>query len=128
MKKSYELLGVYWDHRPAAKLPSSVAYLDEGVLPAEHPECLFDSPPSHRYLRITTLFAVNDDRECESRFKQVSWCDEVYLLLDYTPVSPGTILKDYYRRRVGQVLYAAQSTLPDTKVRLALPCGKDGAC
>ena len=66
MKSTYDLIGTFWDGRPADAVAQTVPY-DPLMPEAGTPYCLFDINGKRRGIWLSVLFAVRDEADWERR-------------------------------------------------------------
>ncbi len=118
MKSTYHLIGDYWDHKPCVSSHCGILNYEPGFLGADEPPCLFDFIEKKRRVQLTVLWEITTDEELKRLATPLAECDTVAIVLDYTPVSRGSIHLDFYWHRVQQAQQALQSALPNATVFL----------
>lgn len=116
MKKSYELIGVFWDHKPIQD--SQIEYSDHKMeaLGYRSEPSLFDLFKKRRYIKLSTLLDIeSEDQIAELKFL-LEDCDELEILVDYQPVVKNAVHDKYYEHRVSQCTTLLKNMLPHTSL------------
>lgn len=117
MKSTYELIGTFWDGRPANFTAKTVPY---NPLTPElgTAYCLFDIDGKHRSIRLSTLFAVQNDADWEQIKECVVDCRQITVIDDCRPRFQGEVVQQFHERRLRQVLHLLQRSAPGALVSI----------
>ena len=117
MKSTYDLIGTFWDGRPAAVAAETVPY-DPLVPEAGTPYCLFDIDGKQRSIRLSALFAVRNDADWKRIKASLTDCRWVAVIDDCRPRFQGEAVQRFHERRLLQALRLLQCEVPDAQIRV----------
>lgn len=117
MKSTYDLIGTFWDGRPADIVTETVLY--DPLLPeAGTPYCLFDIDGKQRSVRLSALFAVRDDADWERIRASLADCRRIAVIDDCRPRFRGGTLQQFHEPRLRQVLHLLQHEVSGAQVHV----------
>ena len=124
MKKSYKLLGLFWDRKPEASAVYELDAYDPDYLAITEQPSLFDLVEKKRRITLTELLNVNTHQAFETIIEKLKGCNSVAIVNDCHPRSRSRIHRDFFLHRLLQVIEALSSKLPESKVMLMPPWGE----
>lgn len=121
MKSTYDLIGTFWDGRPASAIAEMVPY--DSLMPeVGTPYCLFDIYGKQRSIRLSVLFAVQDETDWERVETSLTGCRRIAVIDDCRPQFQGEVVQRFHKHRLHQVLYFLQAEVPEAQIHvLKLP-------
>lgn len=117
MKSTYTLPGVFWDRKPESDIPKPTAY-NLLVPEAGLPYCLFDVGGTQRSIRLTELFDVSNQNDMDRIAAKLMGCDTIAVIIDYQPQNAGSIQREFYRKRVRQIISLLETLPPGARVTI----------
>lgn len=105
MKKSYTLLGTFWDGKdsqlvqmPICKPENAVGYCEDYRMEQN----LFDINTIKRSIRFSEILRLKDEVEFNQTMSALLWCNKIFILIDIVPKAPSSIVTDFFIKRLVQ--------------------------
>lgn len=117
MKSTYDLIGTFWDGRPADTVAQTVPY-DPLMPEAGTPYCLFDVNGKRRGIRLSALFAVRDEADWEQTRASLAGCRQIAVIDDCRPRFQGEVVQRFHRHRLRQALHLLRCEIPGARIRV----------
>lgn len=111
MKSTYDLIGTFWDGRPADAVAQTVPY-DPLMPEAGTPYCLFDINGKRRGIWLSVLFAVRDEADWERVRASLAGCRQIAVIDDCRPRFQGQAAQQFHQHRLRQVLCLLRCEIP----------------
>ncbi len=115
MKSTYDLIGTFWDGRPADAATETVPY-DPLIPEIGTPYCLFDAHGKQRSIRLSALFAVRDETDWEHVKAPLTGCRQIAVIDDCHPRFQGQAVQQFHQHRLRQVLCLLRCEIPGAHV------------
>lgn len=115
MKSTYDLIGTFWDGRPADAVAQTVPY-DPLMPEAGTPYCLFDINGKRRGIWLSVLFAVRDEADWERVRASLAGCRQIAVIDDCRPRFQGQAVQQFHQHRLRQVLCLLRCEIPGAHV------------
>ncbi len=117
MKSTYNLIGTFWDGRPANTIAETVPY--DSLMPeAGTPYCLFDIHGKRRSIRLSILFAVQDEADWERVKTSLAGCCQIAVIDDCRPRFQGAVVQRFHEHRLHQALHFLQNEVPEAQIHV----------
>lgn len=91
---------------------------DPFALEAGLPYCLFDVGGTQRSIRLTELLDVPNQKDMDQIAAKLTVCDTIAVIIDYQPQNAGSIQREFYRKRVRQIINLLETMFPGTRVTI----------
>ena len=115
MKSTYDLIGTFWDGRPADAVAETIPY--NPLMPeAGTSHCLFDVHGKQRSIRLSALFAVRDEMDWEHVKASLAGCRQIAVIDDCRPRFRGEAVQRFHQHRLRQVLRLLRCEIPEAHV------------
>lgn len=109
-------MGIFWDHKGSISLSDSmIVYSDQGVY-YSHPFCIFDLVGERRIINISELLSVNDSLEFARICNGLKEYKDIAINIDYIPNKNSLVSLIFFRKRLCQIYYVLQQTLPESQI------------
>lgn len=116
MKKTYKLLGVFWDkEKVLAKVPRWKDSV-RNVWDYRFGYDLLDGGKYVRSVRLSEILSAETDAFRKRLLRGLENCDEVVVMDNAKPFGKNPVLQNFYRMRKGQILGWLRKMLPGKKI------------
>lgn len=115
MKSTYDLIGIFWDGKPADFTAKTVPY--NPLMPElGTPYCLFDIEGKQRSIQLSALFAVQNSTDWEQIKTTAADCCQITVVDDCRPRFHGEAVQQFHEHRLQQTLHLLQHSVPRAQV------------
>ena len=121
MKNSYQLIGLFWDHRPESTVSLEPVAYDPFYLEAGHPDCLFDCNGKNRYVTLTELLSLNSQEDADILVARLAGSAGIAVICNFAVQSRGSVVQAFLRHRVLQSVRLLEDMMPESSVTLMNP-------
>lgn len=126
MKRSYRLLGLFWDGLPEHDAPLARVHFNEVPPDAGTEQNLFELDYLARSVECSKLMSCESPFEVAEICSQLIDCDKVSVLLDPAPLFSEGALSRLYLHRSKQVCWAIKSLCGGITVEMVV-CEEEAA-
>lgn len=126
MKKSYCLIGQFWDHKPALTCQLVYSAHDTEALGYRSEPSLFDLVEKRRYIKLSTLLNMEDEKQVDELKFLLDGCDKLEILVDYKPVLASKAHVMFYEHRLCQCVTLLKQLFPTINICLVKEEDKSG--
>ncbi|MBR4696590.1 MAG: hypothetical protein IKO94_10975, partial [Selenomonadaceae bacterium] len=115
------LLGVYLDGKNSQIIKPPTCQLETSIVFCEDYRTefnLFDFDKVQRYIRLSEMLRFKDENEFDDAMRIMSWCDEVFILIDIYPQASSKIVMDFFIKRLIQVYLMVKKSNVQSNVSL----------
>lgn len=116
MKSTYQLIGVFWDHKPISNRAYTMVASDNGALDYCSEPCLFDCLCKKRFIYLSTLLNIESSEEASAIIGLLKGTDVLEVRIDYRPKVSNITHDAFYQLRMKQALAFLEISLPHTLI------------